>query len=330
MRACRFLRVRAGPAGHWGVNDEWRLLSRSSIVGSGPAGLSAAARAAQLGLSHVLLEKTDHLSDTIYKYQKGKHVMATPSQLVLRSDMDFEAGKREAVLGTWDKQAAEHKVNVMLNAEVKAISGQKGDFTLALTNGEEIKAEYVILGIGTQGNPNKMRCEGGDLPHIQYQLDDPGEYVDEHITVIGSGDAGIENALGLAADPEQNNIVSILNRSAEFARAKQANVDLLMEAKELGRINVMCETLAGEGRCPAGSISRPATASRRSSATGSSPAWARRRRASSSRNAASSSPARTATPIRSFRRVRDDRPRHLRDRRAGRLSADQALHEPGL
>jgi hypothetical protein len=30
--------------------------------------------------AHVLIEKTDHLSDTIYKYQKGKHVMATPSQ----------------------------------------------------------------------------------------------------------------------------------------------------------------------------------------------------------------------------------------------------------
>ena len=114
-----------------------------AIVGSGPAGLSAAGRAAQLGLSHVLLEKTDHLSDTIYKYQKGKHVMATPSQLVLRSDMDFEAGKREKVLGTWDEQAAEHKVNVKLNAEVKAITGEKGDFTLTLTNGETVTAENV-------------------------------------------------------------------------------------------------------------------------------------------------------------------------------------------
>ena len=213
-----------------------------AIVGSGPAGLSAAGRAAQLGLSHVLLEKTDHLSDTIYKYQKGKHVMATPSQLLLRSDMDFEAGKREAVLGTWDRQAEEKKVNVRFNAEVKKITGGKGDFTLQLTNGEEVKAEYVILGVGTQGNPNRMRCEGGDLPHIQYSLDDPGEYVDEHIMVIGSGDAGIENALGLAADPAQNNTVSIMNRSAEFARAKSANVDLLMEAKHRGRVNVLCET----------------------------------------------------------------------------------------
>ena len=57
-----------------------------AIIGAGPAGLSAASRAAQLGLSHVLLEKTDHLSDTIFKYQKGKRVLATPDRLDLRSD----------------------------------------------------------------------------------------------------------------------------------------------------------------------------------------------------------------------------------------------------
>jgi CRP-like cAMP-binding protein/Fe-S-cluster-containing hydrogenase component 2/thioredoxin reductase len=215
---------------------------RIAIVGSGPAGLSAAARAAQLGLSHVLLEKSDHLSDTIYKYQKGKHVMATPSQLVLRSDMKFEAGKREAVLGTWDRMAADHKINVMLKAEVKSITGSAGDFTLTMTSGDAIHAESIILAIGTQGNPNKMRCAGADLPHVQYQLDDPGEFVDEHIVVVGSGDAGIENALGLAADPEQGNVVSILNRGADFARAKAANVKLLMEAQDNGRISVLTET----------------------------------------------------------------------------------------
>ena len=217
---------------------------RIAIVGSGPAGLSAAARAAQLGLAHVLLEKTDHLSDTIYKYQKGKHVMATPSQLVLRSDMDFEAGKREAVLGTWDRLAAEHKINVMLNAEVKSITGAKGGFTLTMKAGETIHAEFVILAIGTQGNPNLVRCPVGEGAVVQYTLDDPGEYVDEHITVIGAGDAGIENALGLAADPEQRNTVTIVNRSAEFATAKDANVKALVAAEAEGRITILRETTA--------------------------------------------------------------------------------------
>src|SRR3954469_6132813 len=103
------------------AGDKVSASYRIAIVGSGPAGLSAAARAAALGLSHVLLEKAGHLSDTIYKYQKGKHVMATPAQLVLRSDMAFEAGKREKVLAAWD--AGAEVINVRLDAEVRAIEG---------------------------------------------------------------------------------------------------------------------------------------------------------------------------------------------------------------
>jgi len=221
---------------------------RIAVVGSGPAGLSAAGRAAELGLSHVLLEKTDHLSDTIYKYQKGKHVMATPSSLVLRSDLDFEAGKREAILGVWDEQTETLRINVRHHAEVLKIEGEKGDFVLSLKGGDSIHAEAVILAIGTQGNPNVLRVPGADLPHVQYQLDDPGEYVDEHITVVGTGDAGIENALGLAADPVQRNVVTILNRGTEFARAKAANVKLLQEAEAAGRITIRYETSPAEVR----------------------------------------------------------------------------------
>jgi cGMP-dependent protein kinase 2 len=236
-------------AAHW-PNKGGRLSEsyQVAIIGSGPAGASAAARAAARGMRHILIEKTDHLSDTIFKYQKGKHVMATPSNLVLRSDLDFAAGKREAILGQWDDQIAAQQVNVKLNADVVKVAGEKGAFAIHLRSGEVIAAEAIVLAIGTQGNPNRLRCPGADSPLIQYQLDDPGEYFDEHITVIGSGDAGIENALGLAADPAQRNIVTILNRSADFARAKPANVALLEEAERDGRLIVRRETEPAEVR----------------------------------------------------------------------------------
>jgi cGMP-dependent protein kinase 2 len=221
---------------------------RIAIIGSGPAGLSAAARAADLGISHVLLEKTGHLSDTIFKYQKGKHVMATPSALVLRSDMPFDAGKREAVLGDWDERAAALGMAVQYDAEVKAIEGDLGDFVIKLADGKQVRSETVILAIGTQGNPNLLRCPGGDLPHVQYQLDDPAEYIDEHIVVVGAGDAGIENALGLAADPAQRNVVTILNRTADFSRSKPANVALLNEAAAAGWLTIRTETSPAEVR----------------------------------------------------------------------------------
>ena len=150
---------------------------RIAVIGSGPAGLSAAAHAAKLGIPHVMLEKTDHLSDTIYKYQRGKHVMATPVQLVLRSDARFEAGKREMLLERWDEDAK--PVHLKLNAEVMKIEGDKGAFTLTLKSGETVEAEAIVLAIGTQGNPNLLRVPG-DFAGIQYQLDDPAEYVDEN------------------------------------------------------------------------------------------------------------------------------------------------------
>ncbi len=214
---------------------------RVAIIGSGPAGLSAAARAAQLGLSHVLLEKTDHLSDTIFKYQKGKHVMATPNRLDLRSDCRFDEGSRETILAIWDEDAAANKVNVLYHAEVVEVTGAKGAFRIKTAKGDVIAAETIVLAIGTQGNPNRLRCPGNDLPHIIYQVDDPEDFKDRHITVVGSGDAGIENALGVAEEALENR-VTILNRSKDFARAKAKNVSDLMEAGENGAISIRTET----------------------------------------------------------------------------------------
>lgn len=212
-----------------------------AIVGSGPAGLSAAGRAAARGISHLLLEKTNHLSDTIFKYQRGKYIMATPDQLPLRSDIAFEAGSRESIINRWDEDAAKLKINVKLHAEVTAIKGSRGDFHISLATGEVVQAEYVVLAVGVQGNPNKLKNPGADQSFVQYQLDDPKEYYDENIIVIGGGDAGIENALGLA-DPAQGNIVTLLQRADGFPRAKEANVQALYAARDQGRLDFITES----------------------------------------------------------------------------------------
>src|SRR3546814_4929722 len=99
----------------------------------------------------------------------------------------------------------------------------------------------IVLAIGTQGNPNRMRCEGADQPHIIYQVDDPEDFKDRHITVVGSGDAGIENALGVAEEALENR-VTILNRSQDLARAKATNVSDMMEAGENGLMSIRTET----------------------------------------------------------------------------------------
>ena len=204
-----------------------------AIIGSGPAGLSAAGHAAETGVSHVLLEKTPHASDTIFKYQKGKYVMATPDILPLRSPLRFQAGAREEVLGAWDEDLAKHKVNVRYKAEVTKVKGKKGGFEVSLTDGSKLTAENIVLSIGLQGNLRKLDCPGAaEAEHVQYQLDDPEAYEGETIVVLGAGDAAIENAMALS----KQNTVIIVNRRDEFARAKQGNLDAITAAMAKGVI----------------------------------------------------------------------------------------------
>ncbi len=205
---------------------------RIAIIGSGPGGLSAAAHAAETGVSHILLEAEGHLSNTIFRYQKGKHVMDEPRILPLRSPLAFTAGKREAVLDAWESGLRQHGVNLQLNAEVVGIDGKLGAFEIKLKQGAPVKAETIVLGIGVQGNPRTLGVPGEDLPFVQYTLDDPDEYEDEHIVVIGGGDAGIENAIALC----KQNTVYIVNRNPEFARAKEANNAAILDKIDKGEI----------------------------------------------------------------------------------------------
>lgn len=210
------------------VGESYKIV----VIGAGPGGLSAASRAAESGVSHVLLESSPKIANTIQSYQKGKHVMAEPGILPLRSPIEFEAGTREAVLGAWDKGILAQNVNIQYGAKVSAISGERGGFTISLANGETVQGEHIILGIGMQGNPRQLGVPGDNAPFVQYQLDDPDEYKDETIVVVGAGDAAIENAVALA----KNNKVYIVNRRDEFARAKEGNLNLILANIDSGDV----------------------------------------------------------------------------------------------
>jgi CRP-like cAMP-binding protein/thioredoxin reductase/Fe-S-cluster-containing hydrogenase component 2 len=202
------------------------------IIGAGPAGLSAAAHCAELAIPYVLLEAADQASNTIYKYQKGKHVMAEPQILPLRSPLSFAAGKRETVLDTWNAEIAKLRVDIRYGQEVVAIAGKSGAFEIGTKSGETFYANRVILAIGLQGNLRGLGVTGEGLPRVQYQLDDPQAYEGETIVVVGAGDAAIENAVALA---EQNQVI-LINRNEEFARCKEGNLTLVLNAIKEGKL----------------------------------------------------------------------------------------------
>ena len=77
-------------------------------------------------MSHVLLEAEQHALPTrSIEYQKGKHVMAEPAVLPLRSPLPFAAGKREAVLAQWDADIRKHAINLRSMRRWSGIAGSR-------------------------------------------------------------------------------------------------------------------------------------------------------------------------------------------------------------
>jgi len=200
-----------------------------AIIGAGPAGVGAATNAAFHNLSHILIEKGE-IANTIYDYQLRKHVMAEPSKLPLRARCRFEAGSREKILQDFAADLRSHSVN-LVKGEVTTIS-KRGDVFEIQYGDSTCTAKHVVLSIGVQGSPRKLNVPGDDLSHVAYTLSDADAFKGRNVVVVGAGDAAIENALALSA----HNTVSLINRGDEFARAKEANAQLVLKAIEAGKI----------------------------------------------------------------------------------------------
>lgn len=206
-----------------------------AIIGAGPAGLGAATNAAHHGLSHVLIEKRE-VGNTVYDYQLRKLVMAEPGRLPLRGFVPFKAGSREEILESWNASVREKGVHVR-RAEVTEIK-REGPVFRIVTNSGVITADKVILGIGVQGSPRKLRVPGDDSPHVAYTLSDPDAFRGKRIMVVGAGDAAIENALALC----DANTVYLLNRTDDFPRAKDANAAKVMDAIRAEKIRMFANS----------------------------------------------------------------------------------------
>jgi thioredoxin reductase/Fe-S-cluster-containing hydrogenase component 2/CRP-like cAMP-binding protein len=203
-----------------------------AVLGAGPGGLSAAARAAQRGMSHILLEAADKHANTVQHYQRRKHVMAEPSMLPLRSDIAFAAGRREGILGNWEEGIRRGNINVRYHAEAVGITGSRDAFEITLKDGDTIYAKNLILALGVQGNPRRLEVPGEDRPCVQTTLECAEDHRDETIVIVGGGDSAIENAIGLS----ENNRVVIINRGSDFKKAKHSNAVRIGAAIQSGKI----------------------------------------------------------------------------------------------
>ena len=193
-----------------------------AIIGSGPAGLTAAIYAVRAGL-------TAHV---IAGYAWG-------GQLMFTGRVDNYPGFPEGVEGPElmqkMREQAEAQGAVVLDDEVdELIPGTQPPHTIKTMNGEEIIARAIILATGSEpkwlGIPNEERLRAGGVSSCA--TCDGAFFRGKDVLIVGGGDTAMEETLHLAKLVNHVTVVtgaslcaprrrwSIASRSSRMSRSR--------------------------------------------------------------------------------------------------------------
>lgn len=229
------VRELAVPGARFGDRDVLDVV----IVGSGPGGLSAGLTCMKRQLSCLVLEKEHIISSTVSRYPKGKHFMAEPSTATNVSFLPVFDSSKEELVASWQQVIEGVKLPIKLGEAVETVKkGDDGIFEIRTTVGT-YRARRVVLATGLRGKPRLLVVPGANLEKVQSLLDDPGEFADLDVLVVGGGDSAVEGAMSLA-DVGARVILSY--RGDGFKRCKTGNQKRLAEMTSAGKISVLLES----------------------------------------------------------------------------------------
>ncbi|MDB5220279.1 MAG: Thioredoxin reductase, partial [Myxococcaceae bacterium] len=219
------------------------------VIGAGPAGLSAALRAQERGLSCVVLEQAT-VAASVKSFPRDKIVYDPPLDLPVEGELWLKEATKEELVAQWTRIVRARAVDVREGRRVTGIDRADehgGGFVVTTARDdastETFRAARVVLAIGRRGTPRELELaiEAGADGHVSYALADARSFAGKRIVIAGLGDAAMEAAIAIARQPETS--VTIAYRGSTFTRGKSRNIAEVKELVAKGRLRLLFETV---------------------------------------------------------------------------------------
>lgn len=222
-----------------GAGDALDLL----IVGAGPAGISAALKAKELGLRFEVIEQ-GNVAQSIQSFPRGKLVFDQPLELPVTGKLWLKESTKEELLSHWLRIVRKERLPIFADTRmIKLEREPSGLFRITTEPREggpttERRARRVLLAIGQRGSPRRLpfELEPEVEARVHYHLADARSFEDKRVIVVGLGDVAMETAIALSRQPSTR--VTLVHRAEGFTRGKARNIAETRRLIEAGRIQI--------------------------------------------------------------------------------------------
>lgn len=166
-----------------------------TVIGAGPAGLSAAKEARLLGLSFIVLER-GVAADTVYRYPLGTILFSTSNEVELEpgSLPSDRKPTREEVLAHYNQVAFKKSPDVRCGQQVVDIAGTKRGMEVRTRNACYL-SRAVLAAIGGFGKERRLNIPGESPERVSYRFSDPAPFKKKMVMIIGGGNSAAEAAV---------------------------------------------------------------------------------------------------------------------------------------
>ena len=175
--------------------------STVAIIGAGPIGIELAVALKQMNIPYVQFDK-GQVAQMIYNFPPQTRFFSSSERIAIAGiplqTVDQQKCPREEYLAYMRSVVMSFNLEVNTYEVVTRVQTVKSGFQLDTQSakGEQhYQVRFVVLATGGTSFPRLLKVPGEALPHVSIKMEDPHQYFQKKVVVVGAKNSAVESAL---------------------------------------------------------------------------------------------------------------------------------------